>query len=125
MTRFSDTARTLLLGLGAGTLALGLVPALPASLAPAPLAAQSASDLDAVVAALRGISTMRADFTQTDRAGNVAAGVMTLKRPGKIRFDYGKDSDLLVISNGKSLFVVDYEVAQVERWPRCSTPSAM
>ena len=33
---------------------------------------------------------------------------MTLKRPGKIRFDYGKDSDLLVISNGKSLFVVDY-----------------
>jgi outer membrane lipoprotein-sorting protein len=122
MTRFSDTARTLMLGLGAGALALGLVPALPASLAPAPLAAQSASDLDAVVAALRGISTMRADFTQTDRAGNVAAGVMTLKRPGKIRFDYGKDSDLLVISNGKSLFVVDYEVAQVERWPIGNSP---
>jgi outer membrane lipoprotein-sorting protein len=119
-------ARSLLLGLGAGTLALGLVPAFPATIAPAPLAAQSggpsASQLDAVVGALRAISTMRADFTQTDRQGNVAAGVMTLKRPGKIRFDYGKDADFLVISNGKSLFVVDYEVGQVERWPIGNSP---
>jgi len=115
-------ARPLLLGLGAGTLALGLVPALPAALAPAPLAAQSAAELDAVVSALRAISTMRADFTQTDRQGNVMSGVMTLKRPGKIRFDYGKDSDFLVISNGKSLYVVDYEVSQVERWPIKNSP---
>ena len=116
------SARSLLLGLGAGTLALGLVPALPAAIAPAPLAAQSGGQLDAVVSALRAISTMRADFTQTDRQGNVMSGVMTLKRPGKIRFDYGKDSDFLVISNGKSLFVVDYEVAQVERWPIGNSP---
>ncbi|MDY7097031.1 MAG: outer membrane lipoprotein carrier protein LolA [Pseudomonadota bacterium] len=82
----------------------------------------SAADLDRAVAALRGISTMRADFTQTDRQGNLARGVMTLKRPGKIRFDYGKDADLLVISNGKSLYMVDYEVNQVERWPIKSSP---
>ncbi|SHN58901.1 LolA family protein [Erythrobacter sanguineus] len=122
MIRPRISARTLLLGLGAGTMALGLAPALPAALAPAPLAAQSASELDAVVNALRTISTMRADFTQTDRQGNVMAGVMTLKRPGKIRFDYGKDSDFLVISNGKSLYVVDYEVSQVERWPIKNSP---
>jgi outer membrane lipoprotein-sorting protein len=122
MTNRKSMPRTLLLGLGAGALALGLVPALPAPVAPAPLAAQSASELDAVVGALRAISTMRADFTQTDRQGNVASGVMTLKRPGKIRFDYGKDSDFLVISNGKSLYVVDYEVSQVERWPIKNSP---
>jgi len=79
-------------------------------------------DLDRAVAALRGISTMRADFTQTDRRGNSARGVLTLKQPGKIRFDYGKDSDLLMISNGKSLYMVDYEVNQVERWPIKNTP---
>ena len=126
MTTHRISARSLLLGLGAGTLALGLVPAVPAAIAPAPLAAQSggqaASQLDTVVAALRAISTMRADFSQTDRQGNVMTGVMTLKRPGKIRFDYGKDSDFLVISNGKSLFVVDYEVNQVERWPIGNSP---
>ncbi|MDC8755483.1 outer membrane lipoprotein carrier protein LolA [Erythrobacter sp. sf7] len=122
MTNSPLFARTLLIGLGAGTLALGLVPALPSPIAPAPLAAQSGGEIDAVVGALRSISTMRADFTQTDRQGNVMSGVMTLKRPGKIRFDYGKDSDFLVISNGKSLYVVDYEVSQVERWPIKNSP---
>ena len=57
-----STLRKAALGLGAGALAFGLA---PAGLAPliSPAEAQSASDLDAVVAALRGISTMKADFT--------------------------------------------------------------
>lgn len=117
-------ARTLMLGLGAGALALGLAPGNPASLTQ-PAAAQSGAqsgDLDRVVGALRTISTMRADFTQTDRQGTTLRGVMTLKRPGKIRFDYSKDANFLVISNGKSLYVVDYEVAQVERWPIGNSP---
>ena len=119
-TAFS--VRSLMMGLGVSALALSLVP-LPQPLAPAPLAAQApVGELDRVVAALRGISTMQADFTQTDRQGGVATGVMTLKRPGKIRFDYGKKADFLVVSNGKSLFVVDYQVNQVERWPITNSP---
>ena len=122
MITIQNTARALLLGLGAGSLALGLAPGAPAELAP-PLAAQTTTgDLDRVVGALRSIGTMRADFTQTDRMGNTVRGVMTLKRPGKIRFDYGKDADFLVISNGKSLYVIDYEVNQVERWPIGNSP---
>lgn len=115
------TARAMLLGLGAGALALGLAPAGTPALT-SPLAAQSASDLDRVVGALRAISTLKADFTQTDRQGTAVRGVMTLKRPGKIRFDYGKAADFLVISNGKSLYVIDYEVNQVERWPIGNSP---
>ncbi|GMN13412.1 outer membrane lipoprotein carrier protein LolA [Altererythrobacter sp. MTPC7] len=87
----------------------------------APVAAQ-ASKLDGAVAALRGISTMRADFTQTDRKGQRIGGVMTLKRPGKIRFEYEKGVPLLVVSNGKSLTLVDYEVNQVQRWPISNSP---
>jgi outer membrane lipoprotein-sorting protein len=122
MTNHSKTARAMILGLGAGVLAMGLSP-LSTAIAPPPAAAQTAaSELDKVVGALRAISTMRADFTQTDRQGNAVRGVMTLKRPGKIRFDYGKNADYLVISNGKSLFLVDYEVSQVERWPIGNSP---
>jgi outer membrane lipoprotein-sorting protein len=108
----------------AGALALGLAGMLPlAAPLTAPAHAQQASgSIDAAVDALRGISTMRADFTQIDREGRRAAGTMTLKRPGKIRFDYGKDSDFLVVSNGKSLYVVDYEVRQVERYPIRRSP---
>ena len=122
MTTASTTLRIAALGLSAGALALGLAPGTPTALT-APAAAQAAaSDLDRVVAALRSISTMKADFVQTDRNGQALRGVMTLKRPGKIRFDYGKNADFLVISNGKSLYVIDYEVAQVERWPIGNSP---
>ena len=79
-------------------------------------------DLDRAVSALRAISTMRADFTQTDRQGQTARGVMTLKRPGKIRFEYEKDVPMLVVSNGKSLYLIDYEVNQVQRWPIRRSP---
>ena len=109
----------------AGTCALGLsLGSTNASSTLAPPAAAQASnaDLDRAVTALRAISTMKADFNQIDRAGNVANGTMTLKRPGKIRFDYGKDADLLVVSNGRSLYMVDYEVNQVERWPIKNSP---
>jgi outer membrane lipoprotein-sorting protein len=104
-------------------LALSLAAALPASaiLAPAPAEA-AAGDLDKAVSALRGISTMKADFVQTDRTGQTIRGVMTLKRPGKIRFEYEKGVPMLVVSNGKSMYMVDYEVNQVQRWPISNSP---
>lgn len=104
----------------AAALAIGL-PAAALVAPPAPLAAQSGK-LDSAVAALRGIATMRADFSQTDRQGQRIDGVMTLKRPGKIRFEYEKGVPLLVVSNGKSLTLVDYEVNQVQRWPISNSP---
>jgi outer membrane lipoprotein-sorting protein len=122
MTTRISPARIALAGLGAGALVLGAVPASLAPLTPPAAAQPAANDLDRVVTALRAISTMTADFTQTDRQGQTVRGKMTLKRPGKIRFDYGKDADFLVVSNGKSLYVVDYEVAQVERWPIGNSP---
>ena len=104
-------------------LALSLAAALPASaiLAPAPAQA-AAGDLDKAVAALRGISTMKADFVQTDRNGQSVRGVMTLKRPGKIRFEYEKGVPMLIVSNGKSMYMIDYEVNQVQRWPIKNSP---
>lgn len=100
-----------------------VLPAVATFAPAAPAAAQTRSgDLDKAVAALRGITTMKADFTQTDRAGNAVRGTMTLKSGGKIRFDYGRDADLLVVSNGRSLYMIDYEVNQVERWPIRNSP---
>lgn len=99
--------------------------AAPATLAvpSAPAAAQSQSnELDRAVAALRAITTMRADFTQTDRAGNAVAGTLTLRNPGRIRFEYTDDVNMLVVSDGRALTLVDYEVSQVERWPIGESP---
>jgi len=102
----------------AGALAL----AVPAALAlPAIPAAAQADRLDQVVSALRGISTLKADFVQTDRTGQSTRGVLTLKNPGRIRFEYA-GGDMLIVSNGRSLTLVDYEVNQLERWPISNSP---
>jgi len=81
-----------------------------------------APEIDQAVAALRAIATLRADFVQTDRNGQTISGVMTLKRPGRIRFQYQKDVPLLIVSDGRALTVIDYEVAQVQRWPIRNSP---
>ena len=82
----------------------------------------AASTLDQAVAALRSITTMRADFVQTDRTGQRLSGVLTLKRPGRIRFQYQKGVPLLIVSDGKALTLIDYEVRQVQRWPIGNSP---
>lgn len=89
---------------------------------PQPVAAQSSADLNRAVAALRAISTMKADFVQTDRNGQRISGKLTLKRPGRIRFQYQKGVPLLIVSDGKALTLIDYEVSQVQRWPIGNSP---
>jgi len=90
--------------------------------APVPAAAQDSADLASAVTALRAISTMRADFVQADARGQQVKGVLTLKRPGRIRFQYEKGVPMLVVSDGSALTFVDYEVRQVQRWPIKSSP---
>jgi outer membrane lipoprotein-sorting protein len=38
--------------------------------------------------ALRAIATLRADFVQSSDNGQQVSGTLSLKRPGKIRFQY-------------------------------------
>ena len=100
------------------SVSLALPPASVQSSQPAGEASQVAE----AVAALRAISTMRADFTQTDRNGQRVSGVLTLKRPGRIRFQYAPGVPLLIVSDGKALTLIDYEVRQVQRWPIGNSP---
>ena len=86
-------------------------------------AQQSPSDsLSAISTHLRAMTTMTANFTQADRSGQVLSGKLTLKQPGKIRFQYGKDANLLIVGDGKSLTMIDYDVNQVQRWPIKNSP---
>ena len=94
-----------------------------AVIAPAAVSAQATSpEIDRAVAALRGISTLKANFVQTDRSGQNTSGVLTMKRPGKIRFQYQKGVPLLIVGDGKALTMIDYQVRQVQRWPIGNSP---
>ena len=109
--------------LAGAAVSVALVVSAPLALGTAaPAAAQSSSDLASAVAALRAISTMRADFVQSDIRGRQTRGVLTLKRPGKIRFQYEKGVPILIVSDGSALTFVDYSVRQVQRWPIKNSP---
>ena len=103
--------------------AFTLVPALAAGFAiGAPAIAQSASTLSSVQSHLKATSSMTADFVQTDRNGQRLSGKLTLKRPGKIRFQYQKDVPLLIVGDGSRLTMIDYQVRQVQSWPVKNSP---
>lgn len=111
------------LSLTAAAAAMALGGLAPGALAP--LAAQSGaqkSDLDLVTQHLRATKSLRANFSQTDRAGQTVTGTLTLKQPGKIRFEYQKDVNLLIVSDGRALTMIDYDVRQVQRWPIKNSP---
>jgi outer membrane lipoprotein-sorting protein len=95
--------------------------AAPIMLVAAPAPAQNA-DLAAVRAHLRAVTTMTADFAQTDRSGRTQTGKLTIKRPGKIRFQYQPGVPILIVGDGRSLWFIDYQVAQVQRWPIGNSP---
>ncbi len=90
--------------------------------APAPIAAQATGDLAAVQRHLQSVTTMTADFSQSDRNGKVLTGVLTLKKPGKLRFQYQKGVPILIVAESGALTFIDYSVKQVQRWPIKNSP---
>jgi chaperone LolA len=94
--------------------------AILAAAAPAAAASESA-DLAKLKAHISAVQTMTANFVQTDAKGRSAAGTLQLKRPGRVRFQYGS-GDLLLVADGKRLYFLDYQVGQKSSWPLSSTP---
>ena len=80
------------------------------------------ADLAAVQTHLRAVTTMTADFAQTDRTGKTLTGELKLKRPGKIRFQYQPGVSILIVGDGNSLWFLDYQVGQKQRWPIGNSP---
>jgi outer membrane lipoprotein-sorting protein len=80
------------------------------------------SDMASVQNWLKGVSTLVADFTQTAPNGKTSTGKMQLSRPGNIRFEYEPSVPVLIVAKGGWLSMIDYGVAQVQRYPIKDTP---
>ena len=108
------------------TLALIAAPLSAAAvMLPSAVSAQATSPLAQVSAHLQSVDTMTANFTQTGRGGQTLGGVLTLKRPGKVRFQYQRGVPMLIVADGKRLNMIDYETKRVESWPIGNSPLGM
>ena len=96
----------------------------PVALVATPAAAPAATsaDLAKVQAHLNTVSSMTADFVQTDGKGRSLRGTLQLKRPGRIRFEYAKGANMLLVADGSKLTFIDYDVGQKNHWDVNKTP---
>ncbi|QIK96950.1 outer membrane lipoprotein carrier protein LolA [Sphingomonas sp. HDW15A] len=99
--------------------ALAPAAAIALIVAPAPAAT---GDLAKVEAHLNAAQSMTANFVQTDSKNRQLTGILSLKRPGRIRFEYGRGANMLLVGNGKTLTFVDYEVGQKSSWAIAKSP---
>jgi outer membrane lipoprotein-sorting protein len=102
-----------------------LAPAAVLSLAAPSALAQPANPLRQVEQSLGATRSMTASFTQTDGRGRSLSGNISLKRPGKIRFEYARGANMLMVGDGRNLTFVDYEVGQKSSWPIARSPLAV
>jgi len=99
-----------------------LVPAAAFSLAAPAVLAQAPDTLRQVEQSLSATKSMTATFSQTDGRGQTLTGNLNLKRPGKIRFEYGRGANMLLVGDGRNLTFVDYDVGQKSAWPIAKSP---
>jgi outer membrane lipoprotein-sorting protein len=125
--------RRRLTALAAAGLIAGLPLALPGQPAAEPTGTQQAAQTDAlsredqltvdrIERYLTGIETLRGRFVQTASTGGQATGEVWLQRPGKLRFEYDKPTDILLVSNGTMLLYFDRELEQTSYIPLSETP---
>ena len=83
-------------------------------------------DVEAALAGVNGwlnsIETYQARFDQVAPDGSASGGTLSIRRPGRLRFDYDDPSPLLVVADGTTVAMEDSALNTVDRVPLRSTP---
>jgi outer membrane lipoprotein-sorting protein len=102
--------------------AVGLVAVL-ASLTPAlALSQQDKDDLVRVQTYLNGIKTLTGKFSQITNDGAFAQGTFSIKKPGKLRFEYAPPEKISIIADGFRVAVTNTELNTQQAIPISETP---
>ena len=127
MLKFDLTRRSLMragLGAFAATTALGTItaPAWAKKVKAANLSDQDKADVARIEQYLNGITTMRAKFQQVDAAGNIAFGMIYVRRPGFLRVQYDPPSQVILVADSIAVSYYDAELNQLNQAPLGLSP---
>ena len=96
-------------------------PASPAAAAP-PLASADRAEIARIEAYLNSLHTLKAHFLQVAPSGAISEGTAWLARPGRMRFQYGAPSPLLLVAGHGVVLFHDASLHQTSTIPLDRTP---
>lgn len=103
--------------------AIALSAALSVTLFFAPAAWAEKLSLAEISAYLNDLVTATADFTQINADGSISTGKISIRRPGRIRFDYNPPENSLVIAGQGQVAIFDAKSNQrPEKFQLAKTP---
>jgi outer membrane lipoprotein-sorting protein len=77
---------------------------------------------DRATTALENLDTLRARFEQYSPSGRAYAGVISLDRPGRLRFEYDDPNPQLIVATGGLVYVHDADLETTDSYPVSETP---
>lgn len=83
---------------------------------------QDKADVARIEAYLNGITTMRAKFQQVDGDGNLAFGMIYVRRPGFLRVQYDPPSQVILVADSIAVSYYDGELNQLNQAPLGLSP---
>lgn len=109
-TMNTPSRRSVLLGFGA-LAATGFAATGPA------FAQQANPQVAEVERYFNGIRTMQARFVQSNPGGTVVQGTLSVRRPGRMRFEYDPPSQLKIVADGSQVTMWDIPNRDFGQWP--------
>lgn len=88
--------------------------------APEPITIEDAANR--AEAYLMGMRTLRARFEQIAADQSITTGVLEISRPGRARFDYDDPNPVLVVADGATVAIADFDLETIDRAPIGATP---
>lgn len=94
-----------------------------------PLSAAPSGGVARMHAFLEDVHSLKADFTQVVLDSNLkqvkqSTGMLSIKRPGRFRWDYLKPNAEIIVADGKRLWLYDVDLQQVTVKPLNDTLAA-
>ena len=66
---------------------------------------------------VNSIRTLQARFVQTNPNGSVVQGTLSIRRPGRMRFEYDAPSQLKIVADGTQVTMWDPTTKDFGQWP--------
>jgi outer membrane lipoprotein-sorting protein len=117
-----DSLRAVAVCLSLTAATLGAGSPAPAIAAASSLSPDDQALVDKATAYLQGLKSVTGRFVQNSFNGSTSTGVFYMQRPGKAHFQYDPPAQMVVVSDGYNVSVVDGRLKTHNQYPLGRTP---